>query len=121
MLDDFFVKKFEVLMGYEENNFIVSDKNILYFHLSHKTDENFIYLPLVDSPEFIWKYFSTSNLLKNLNSFELEDITQIKFVEKATSEEIFNEKELLNLYKKFQFDIDQLLNAKKEYKILPGL
>ena len=120
MMDEFFTKKFQVLMGYEENNFIVSDKNILYFHLSHKTDENFIYLPQVDSPEFIWKYFSTSNLLKNLNSFELEDITQIKFVEKATSEEIFNDKELLNLYKKFQFDIDQLLNAKKEYKLLPG-
>ncbi len=120
MMDEFFTKKFQVLMGYEENNFIVSDKNILYFHLSHKTDENFIYLPQVDSPEFIWKYFSTSNLLKNLNSFELEDITQIKFVEKATSEEIFNDKELLNLYKKFQFDIDQLLNAKKAYKLLPG-
>ena len=120
MLDEFFTKKFQVLMGYEENNFIVSDKNILYFHLSHKTDENFIYLPQIDSPEFIWKYFSSSNLLKNLNSFELEDITQIKFVEKATSEEIFNDKELLNLYKKFQFDIDQLLNAKKEYKSLPG-
>ena len=120
MMDEFFTKKFQVLMGYEENNFIVSDKNILYFHLSHKTDENFIYLPQIDSPEFIWKYFSSSNLLKNLNSFELEDITQIKFIEKATSEEIFNDKELLNLYKKFQFDIDQLLNAKKEYKSLPG-
>ena len=55
MMDEFFTKKFQVLMGYEENNFIVSDKNILYFHLSHKTDENFIYLPQVDSPEFIWK------------------------------------------------------------------
>ena len=41
-------------------------------------------------------------------------------MEKATSEEIFNDKELLNLYKKFQFDIDQLLNAKKEYKLLHG-
>ena len=120
VLDDFFTNKFQVLMGYEENNYIVSDKSVLYFHLSHKTDENFIYLPQLESPEFIWRYFSTSNLLKNLNSFELEDIEQIKFAEKATSEEIFNEKELLNLYKKFQFDIDQLLNAKKTYKSLPG-
>ena len=120
VLDDFFTNKFQVLMGYEENNYIVSDKSVLYFHLSHKTDENFIYLPQLESPEFIWRYFSTSNLLKNLNSFELEDIEQIKFAEKATSEEIFNEKELLNLYKKFQFDIDQLLNAKKAYKSLPG-
>ncbi len=119
ILDDFFVKKFEALMGYEENNYIVSDQNMLYFHLSHKTDENFIYLPSADSPEFIWKYFSSSNLFKNIKSFELEDIEQINFVEKATNEEIFEEKELLSLYKKFQFDIDQLLDAKKIYKNLP--
>ena len=119
VLDDFFAKKFEVLMGYEDSNYILSDKNILYFHLSHKTDENFIYVPLVNSPEFIWKYFATSNLLKNVETVDLEDIEQIKFVEKATSEEIFDEKELLNLYKKFQFDINQLLNAKVTYELLP--
>ena len=119
VLDDFFTKKFEVLMGYEDSNYILSDKNILYFHLSHKTDENFIYVPLVNSPEFIWKYFATSNLLKNVETVDLEDVEQIKFVEKATSEEIFDEKELLNLYKKFQFDINQLLNAKVTYELLP--
>ena len=119
VLDDFFTKKFEVLMGYEDSNYILSDKNILYFHLSHKTDENFIYVPLVNSPEFIWKYFATSNLLKNVETVDLEDVEQIKFVEKATSEEIFDEKELLNLYKKFQFDINQLLNAKETYELLP--
>ena len=118
VLDDFFAKKFEVLMGYEDSNYILSDKNILYFHLSHKTDENFIYVPLVNSPEFIWKYFATSNLLKNVETVDLEDVEQIKFVEKATSEEIFDEKELLNLYKKFQFDINQLLNAKEVYELL---
>ena len=119
VLDDFFAKKFEVLMGYEDSNYILSDKNILYFHLSHKTDENFIYVPLVNSPEFIWKYVATSNLLKNVETVDLEDVEQIKFVEKATSEEIFDEKELLNLYKKFQFDINQLLNAKVTYELLP--
>ena len=119
VLDDFFAKKFEVLMGYEDSNYILSDKNILYFHLSHKTDENFIYVPLVNSPEFIWKYVATSNLLKNVETVDLEDIEQTKFVEKATSEEIFDEKELLNLYKKFQFDINQLLNAKVTYELLP--
>ena len=117
--DDFFAKKFEVLMGYEDSNYILSDKNILYFHLSHKTDENFIYVPLVNSPEFIWKYVATSNLLKNVETVDLEDIEQTMFVEKATSEEIFDEKELLNLYKKFQFDINQLLNAKVTYELLP--
>ena len=118
MLDDFFVKKFEVLMGYEESNYIVSDDNMLYFHLSHKTDKNFVYLPQADSPEFIWNYFSNSNLFENLKFLDLKNIEQIKFMEKATNEEIFDEKELLNLYKKFSFDIDNLLNAKEYYKTL---
>ena len=65
-INDFFVKKFNVLMGYEKNNFILSDENILYFHLSHKTDEDFTYIPLADSSEFIWKYLTTSNLIKKI-------------------------------------------------------
>ena len=107
-------------MGYEENNYILSDENILYFHLSHKTDDNFIYVPLVDSKEFIWKYLSASNAFENIQSEDLEDINKIEFVEKATNEEIFDEKDLIKLYKKFHFNIDQLLNAKKEYKLLPN-
>ena len=47
-------------MGYKDNNFILSDENILYFHLSHKTDKKFIYYPSVESEEFIWKYLSNS-------------------------------------------------------------
>ena len=118
-LDDFFVKKFEVLMGYEDSNYILSDENILYFHLSHKTDKKLIYYPSVESKEFIWKYLSNSNLLKNLNDFNLSDIDQVKFVEKATSEGIFEERDLLNLYKKFQFEIDDLINYEKSFKNLP--
>ena len=118
-LNDFFVKKFEVLMGYEDNNFILSDENVLYFHLSHKTDEKFLYFPSVESEEFIWKYLSNSNLLKNLNDFNLSDIDQVKFLEKATSEGIFDEKDLLNLYKKFQFEIDDLINYEEALKNLP--
>ncbi|MBD1153597.1 hypothetical protein IDG52_00115 [Pelagibacterales bacterium SAG-MED23] len=118
-LNDFFVKKFEVLMGYEDNNFILSDENILYFHLSHKTDNKFLYYPSVESEEFIWKYLSNSNLLKNLNDFNLSDIDQVKFLEKATSESIFDERDLLNLYKKFQFEIDDLINYEEALKNLP--
>ena len=118
-LDDFFVKKFEVLMGYEDSNYVLSDENILYFHLSHKTDKKLIYYPSVESKEFIWKYLSNSNLLKNLNDFNLSDIDQVKFVEKATSEGIFEERDLLNLYKKFQFEIDDLINHEKAFKNLP--
>ena len=118
-LDNFFVQKFEVLMGYEDSNYILSDKNILFFHLSHKTDKRLIYYPSVESKEFIWKYLSNSNLLKNLNDFNLSDIDQVKFLEKATSEGIFEETDLLNLYKKFQFEIDDLINYEKVYKNLP--
>ncbi len=118
-LDDFFVKKFEVLMGYEDSNYVLSDENILYFHISHKTDKKLIYYPSVESKEFIWKYLSNSNLIKNLNDFNLSDIDQIKFVEKATSEGIFEERDLLNLYKKFQFEIDDLINYEKAFKNLP--
>ena len=118
-LDNFFVQKFEVLMGYEDSNYLLSDENILYFHLSHKTDKKLIYYPSVESKEFIWKYLSNSNLLKNLKDFNLSDIDQVKFLEKATSEGIFEERDLLNLYKNFQFEIDDLINYEKVYKNLP--
>ena len=118
-LDNFFVQKFEVLMGYEDNNYILSDENVLYFHLSHRTDKKFIYYPSVESKEFIWKYLSNSNLLKNLNNFNLSEIDQVKFLEKATSEDIFEERDLLNLYKKFQFEFDDLINYEKALKNLP--
>ena len=62
---------------------------------------------------------SNSNLLKNLNDFNLSDIDQVKFLEKATSEGIFDEKDLLNLYKKFQFEIDDLINYEDAVKNLP--
>ncbi len=118
-LDNFFVQKFEVLMGYKDRNYILSDENVLYFHLSHKTDKKLVYYPSVESKEFIWKYLSNSNLLKNLNDFDLSDIEQVKFLEKATSEGIFEERDLLNLYKKFQFEIDDLINYEKVYEDLP--
>ena len=106
-------------MGYEKNNFIISDENILYFHLSHKTDENFLYYPSVDSEEFIWKYLSNSDLLKNFNDFNLSNVDQVKFLEKATSEGIFEEEDLLRLYKKFQFEIDDLINYEEVLKNIP--
>ena len=118
-MNNFFVQKFEVLMGYQENNFILSDENILFFHLSHITDNKFLYYPTAESEEFIWKYLSNTNLLNNFNELNLSDIEQVKFLEKATSESIFDEKDLLNLYKKFQFDINQLINFEETIKMLP--
>tara|TARA_Y100000590_G_scaffold260661_1_gene292732 strand:+ start:166 stop:1923 length:1758 start_codon:yes stop_codon:yes gene_type:complete len=117
--DDFYEKKFNFLMGYnEKEDENISDKNILNFHLSHRTNNNFSYQPNEKSPKFIWKYLSSSNLLENINEINLEDIEKISLIEKATHEQNYEEKELFELYKRFQFNINQLLNVKDSYKLL---
>ena len=44
----------------------ISAENVLYLHLSHKTTQNFLFEPKIDTPKFVWRYLSTSNLLKSL-------------------------------------------------------
>ena len=117
--DDFFEDKFNFLMEYtdkaDEN---ISDKNILNFHLSHRTNNNFNYQPSENSPKFIWRYLSSANLLENIDEINLEDDEKISLIEKATHEQNYEEKELFELYKRFQFNINQLLNVKDSYKLL---
>ena len=117
--NNFFDKKFNTLMGYDKNDDSISDKNILNFHLSHKTNENFSYEPKIDTPKYIWKYLSTSNLLKDSDLINIEDSEQVKLIETATNEGIYEDKELFDLYKRFQFDINQLINIKDTFKLLP--
>ena len=119
-LDEFFVKKFNILMGYEKKDALVSDKNILKLHLSHKTNENFSYEPKIDTPKYIWKYLSTSNLLKDSDLINIENSDQVKLIETATNEGAYEEQELFDLYKRFQFDINQLINVKDAHKLLPN-
>jgi len=117
--DDFYENKFNFLMGYTEKaDENISDKNILNFHLSHRTSNNFTYNPKENSPKFIWKYLSSSNLLENVNEINLEDVEKISLIEKATHEQNYEEKKLFELYKRFQFNINQLLNVKDSYKLL---
>ncbi len=117
--DDFYEDKFNFLMGYTEKaDENISDRNILNFHLSHRTNNNFIYHPKDNSPKFIWRYLSSSNLLENINEINLEDDEKISLIEKATHEKNYDEKELFELYKRFQFNINQLLNVKDSYKLL---
>ena len=118
-IDNFFSKKFFALMDFSKN-YEVSDENLLFFHLSHKTDKNFLYEPNIKSSKLIWKYLSSSNLLKKADMFDFQDVDQIQTLEKATNEKIYNEKDLFEIYKKFQFDINQLLSAIESYKILPA-
>ena len=117
--DEFYENKFNFLMKYvEQPSEEISDKNILNFHLSHRTIPDFTYQPKNNTPDFIWKYLSSSNLLENIDLIDLEDIEKISLIEKATHEKNYSEKELFELYKRFQFNINQLLNVKDSYKLL---
>jgi len=107
------------LMGYEKKDELISDENILKFNLSHKTNENFIYEPKIDTPNYLWKYLSTSNLLKDSGLINIENSDQVKLIEKATNEGAYDSQELFNLYKRFQFDINQLINVTDSHKLLP--
>ena len=119
--DEFFENKFYFLMEYiEMTDEKISEKNILNFHLSHRTSPEFIYQPNENTPEFIWRYLSSSNLLENINAVDIEDGEKIFLIEKATHNKNYEEEELFELYKRFQFNINQLLNVKESYKLLQG-
>ena len=117
--DQFFNEKINYLMGYNtELSTEVSEKSILDFHLSHRTNPEFKFEPKNTTSKQIWKYLSTSNLLDNVSDIELTDIKKIKSIEKATHEGNYTEKELFELYKRFKFSINQLLNIKESTKVL---
>ena len=117
--DEFFENKFNFLMDYiEKADGKILEDNILNFHLSHRTNPEFVYQPSNNTPKFIWKYLSSSNLLEKIDSIDLEDSEKIFLIEKATHEKNYDEKELFELYKRFQFNINQLLNVKDSYKLL---
>ena len=119
--DNFYEDKFNFLMGYvSEVSEQISEKDILDFHLSHRTISNFEYEPTKKTPKIIWKYLSSSNLLENIDNIDLGDLEKISLIENATHNGSYKEQELFELYKRFQFNIDQLLNVKETYKLLLG-
>jgi hypothetical protein len=120
--DKFYEKKINYLMGYSnEPEIEISEDNILNFHLSHRTNPEFKFEPKDTSSQQIWKYLSTSNLLDNINDVELTDLDKISTIEKATHEGNYTEEELFKLYKRFQFNINQLLNIKESTKVLTNI
>ena len=119
--DNYYEDKFNFLMGYvSEVSEQISEKDILDFHLSHRTISNFEYEPTNKTPKIIWKYLSSSNLLENIDDIDLGDLEKISLIEKATHNGSYTEQELFEFYKRFQFNIDQLLNVKETYKLLLG-
>jgi len=120
--DKYFEKKVNYLLGYsEEIDESISEKNILDFHLAHQTNPNFNFEPNENTKKIIWKYLSSSNLLKSLEKIETSEYEKISILEKATHDKNYPEKELFEIYKRFQFNINQLLDAEKSYKSLTSL
>ena len=67
--DKYFEEKINYLFGYTSKiDNTISEKSILDFFLAHQTNPNFIFEPKDSTKKIIWKYLSSSGLLK---SFEL--------------------------------------------------
>jgi hypothetical protein len=121
-LDEYFENKINYLFGYiDEANKEISENSILDFHLAHRTNPEFKFEPNKGTPKLIWKYLSSSNLLYKIQDVEITDIEKISTIEKATHDKNYSEEELFEFYKRFQFNINQLLNTKESYKSLSSI
>ena len=121
-LDEYFENKVNYLFGYiDEANKEISENSILDFHLAHRTNPEFKFEPNKDTPKLIWKYLSSSNLLYKIQDVEITDIEKISTIEKATHDKNYSEDKLFEFYKRFQFNINQLLNTKDSYKTLSSI
>jgi hypothetical protein len=120
--DEYFENKINYLFGFiDEANNEISENSILDFHLAHRTNPEFTFEPNKDTPKLIWKYLSSSNLLYKIQDVEITDIEKISTIEKATHDKNYSEEELFEFYKRFQFNINQLLNTKESYKSLSSI
>tara|TARA_A100000164_G_C21893479_1_gene766660 strand:+ start:38 stop:1810 length:1773 start_codon:yes stop_codon:yes gene_type:complete len=120
--DKYFEKKIDYLFGFNNKiDDIISENSILDFHLAHITNPNFKFEPKKNTNPLIWKYLSTSNLLYNIEEIDVVELDKISLIEKATHDKNYSEDDLFSLYKRFQFNINQLLNATESYKILSNV
>ena len=120
--DKYFEKKINFLLGFEKKiDDSISQKTVLDFHLAHKTNPNFNFEPDESTKKIIWKYLSSFNLLYNIEEIEVTELDKISTIEKATHNKNYLEEDLFRIYKRFQFNINQLLNAKESYKNLSNI
>ena len=120
--DKYFEKKIDYLLGYtSKTDNLISQKSIFDFYLAHKTIPNFEFEPDEKTAKIIWKYLSSANLLSSFKEIEITEIDKISNIEKAVHNKNYSENELFKIYMKFQFNINQLLNAKESYKSLSNI
>jgi hypothetical protein len=121
-IDKYFENKINFLLGYSTKvDNTISEKSVLDFHLAHKTNSEFFFEPNDNTKKIIWKYLSSSNLINSFNQIKISELDKISTLEKATHNKNYPEKDLFEIYKKFQFYINQLLNAENTYKSLSNI
>ena len=120
--DQYFENKLNYLFGYTNKiDEAVSEKSILEFHLAHKTNPEFSFEPKESTNPLIWKYLAASNLLYQTNEIDLDELEKIELIEYATHNKNYLEDDLFQIYKRFQFTIDQFLNVKTVFKSLANI
>ena len=120
--DKYFENKINFLFGYSSKvDKSVSQKSILDFHLAHKTNPEFDFEPNENTKKIIWKYLSSSNLLSSFQEIDMKEMDKIATIEKAVHNKNYPETDLFNLYKRFQFNINDLLNPEDAYKSMPNI
>ena len=116
--DEYFEKKINFLFGFTNDvETSISEKSILDFHLAHRTNLDFYFEPKENTNKLIWKYLASSNLLFNIEEIEITQLDKISLIETATNDKNYSEKDLFEIYKRFQFNINQLLNAENAIKL----
>ena len=120
--DEYFEKKINYLLKYTSKiDNSISEKSIFDFYLAHQTNPNFKFEPSEKTKKIIWKYLASANLLDSFKEIDIAEIEKISTIEKAVHNKNYPEKDLFALYQRFQFNFNQLLNAKDVYKTLPNI
>ena len=60
-------------------------------------------------------------MLSSFKEIEISELDRISVIEKAVHNQNYPEKDLFQIYKRFQFNINQLLNAEEFYKSLSSI
>ena len=59
--------------------------------------------------------------MSSFKDIEISELEKISLIEKAVHNNNYPEKDLLQIYKRFQFNINQLLNAENFYKSMSAI
>ena len=89
--------------------------------MAHQTNSEFIFEPEESTDKIIWKYLSSFNLLSSSQEIDISELDKISTIEKATHDKNYSEEELFELYKRFQFNLNQLLNVREFIKSMSNI